>query len=158
MRTSALLLILAAFSCDAFAADSARFENGLAKTAKRDQKGNAISVSVYATEYPKNFAFGSGYRWGTETRPQSIITKIEITVGKDTLFVPLSAYADLANPTSILLDTSGKAFRLFITGGDASAAYEAILIFSRASVSKRRVANQVFPDSAWEQTTYSYTH
>jgi hypothetical protein len=142
----------------AFAQDTVELRDGVANAHSQNTKGNPVSVVVRAAAPTADFPFRQGYRWGAETsRPESIVTAIEIGVGPNTVFVPLSSYADLANPRSISLQGKGPAYRLSISGGDASVAYEAVLTFTKSYVTRRRVMNSSFPDSAWEESRYSYT-
>src|SRR5712691_6916897 len=112
--------------------DRVNLRDGVASTVKQDKKGNRVSVVIRAAVPSPSFPPYGGYRWGSEMRrPESIVTALEISVGKDTVFVPLSAYSDLTNPQSILLETEGRSYRVSILGGDASVAYEAVVVFTK---------------------------
>lgn len=153
----ALIVLLCSIG-EALSQDRVDFRDGTATAVSRDARGNTITAKVQTAKLSIDFPFRKGYRWGAEIRrPATIVTVVEIRVGDREVFVPLSAYADLAEPRSISLQTVGKAATLSILGGDASVAYEAVLTFAESFVSKRRVHNRAFPDTAWEETKYSYT-
>jgi len=134
-------------------------KNGSATAVSKDKSGMPVAIVLRAEAPSTGFPFVRGYRWGTEvSSPEAVVTGLEIKVGKGEVFVPLSAYADLANPSSVRMDLASLPYRLHIRGGDASVAYEAQLIFTRRFVVRRRVANLSFPESAWEETRYSYNN
>ena len=139
------------------AQERVEIKEGRASVVKKDRNGRAVSATVRATAPQGAFPFTAGYRWGAETRqPQTIVAAVELNVGHNKVFVPLSAYADLANPVSVHLDTEKRPYRLSIEGGDASVAYEAQISFNGSFVLRRKVRNKSFPESAWEETQYSY--
>ena len=72
--------------------------------------------------------------------PCSLTDAVEISVAGHPVFVPRSAFADLAdiNGAELHLIAPGR-FRLALTGGDASEAYEANIVFDRHRVRERAV-------------------
>ena len=72
--------------------------------------------------------------------PCSLTDAVEISVAGHPVFVPRSAFADLAdiNGAELHLIAPGR-FRLALTGGDASEAYEANIVFDRHRVRERTV-------------------
>src|SRR5438105_12982849 len=65
--------------------------------------------------------------WGTDgENPRTIISKLSITVGQDTVHIPWAAYGDLGEPNAISM-MAGKSARLHIRGGDAAGSYDAYL-------------------------------
>lgn len=103
-------------------------------------------------------SFKEGFRWGGEdaTAPPTLIASIVVRSGTDKLFVPLSAYSDLGDPRRISLKPTAAGFELAIAGGDAGVAYNAVLVFEKGWLTRRRVAHGEFPDEAWEETQYAY--
>ena len=89
--------------------------------------------------------------------PQASLSLVEAYWGKDQVFIPRSAYVDLGNPRAASIETVGRRFRLVISGGDAATSYTAMLLFEGGMIRNRKVVNSEFPDSAWEETVYSFT-
>jgi len=101
----------------------------------------------------------SGWRWGAEgVCPTMQISEITIDVDGKEIFIPRSAYSDLAAPTKIKLlpGNRNRGFDLIISGGDAALAFQAILSFSFNRILQRKVFSMEFKDKAWEQTRYSF--
>ena len=98
------------------------------------------------------------YGWGAENRcPDAVITAVVVEQGGRRLIVPLSAFADLANPHSIsLAGKNPRSFSLRISGGDAATAYRAVLQFNATGLVSRRVESGEFPRESNEVTTYRY--
>ena len=101
--------------------------------------------------------------WGVDQEcPHQAIVGLKVARDADTVFVPASAYMDLAGVRSLAIEPAGQGFRLVILGGDASTSYRATLAFGRearqgASVLQRRtVRSGEFPDDVWEETRYSF--
>ena len=101
--------------------------------------------------------------WGSEQEcPKWSIRRLEVKA-KEKVFIPISAFADLANVTSLKTEPFGSGFRVRIMGGDAATAYEAVLEFDgprkaddQPVLRKRTVRSGEFPDQVWEETTYSF--
>jgi hypothetical protein len=86
------------------------------------------------------------------------ISEITIDVDGKEIFIPRSAYSDLAAPTKIKLlpGNRNRGFDLIISGGDGALAFQAILSFSFNRILQRKVFSMEFNDKAWEQTRYSF--
>jgi hypothetical protein len=96
-------------------------------------------------------------RWGAENVcPKRTIVNLTVSVAKENLFIPRSAFADLGNPRSILLKTDSKKFVLIIYGGDAATSYIGELSFSNTQIISRRVESGENKESAWEETKFSF--
>ena len=120
--------------------------------------GVAIKTAVVTTAYSKAMPYGRNTLWwGAEsTVPKTIVSTIEVQLGQKKLLVPLSAYGDLCNPTKASVTSTKRGFNITIHGGDAAASYEAVLVFEDGLIRRRKVASMEFPDTAWEETTYSF--
>lgn len=152
-----LVLLLCSIG-EVLAQERAEFRNGIATAVTKDANGRVVSARVRIAKPGADFPFTQGYRWGTEVRPpDAVVTAVHIRVGDREIFVPLSAYADLADPSSISIHVAPKSASLSIRGGDASTSYDATLTFAGSFVTRRVVRNRAFPESAWEETRYSYT-
>ncbi|MEW6108482.1 MAG: hypothetical protein AB1632_04830 [Nitrospirota bacterium] len=83
---------------------------------------------------------------------------MEVKVGGESIFIPLSAFADLGNPRSVNIE-SGKRknrFAVVLNGGDAATSYTARFDFRDNILSERVVRHGEFPDQSWEKTTYKF--
>lgn len=138
-------------------AQTARFSNNIAQIEMKLIDETPVVVIVKTEKYSDHVPYKNGGWWGTELlKPRFLITEVEIFVNKDKIFVPLSAYCDLANPQKLSLDTTEKDFLLSIYGGETATAYKAELRFNKLSFQKRKVFHREFPQEAWEETVYSF--
>lgn len=120
-------------------------------------EGARVQVVILNTTYSTSIPYREGFRWGAESSsPKSVITAIRVKVADNEVFVPLSAYSDLANPREAFLEKIKDGVRLVIRGGDAAASYEAFLVVRDGFLKSRKVAHREFPKASWEETNYSY--
>ena len=100
----------------------------------------------------------TGYRWGGEDiePPRFLVSQLNVTVGGDEVFVPISAFVDLGTPRDVEVTATHRGFDVIIRGGDAATAYRAILVFERRSLIRRRVQLSEFPIEAAEETKYRF--
>lgn len=127
----------------------------------RDMGGDLVVVTLLATPLPKNYVYQTAFMWGGDEfePPRRIIRTIILTRNSQNLYVPLSAYADLGDPTHITLDRFHKhGFRLTIIGGDAAGSYRAYLNFKGDEIISKKVVSGEFPNEAWEETNYSFNN
>jgi len=95
--------------------------------------------------------------WGTElNKPATVVTKLLVTVGSDTVSVPYGAYGDLGEPRTISVACRDSNFTITIRGSDGAGSYTAKLVVAGLEVRKRRVESNEFPDAVWEDTSYSF--
>jgi hypothetical protein len=88
--------------------------------------------------------------------PCNLVDAIKISVNKTPLFVPRSAFADLADlGTAELVVENGKNI-LMLEGGDASESYIVKIAFTSKSVARRTVVGGEFPDELLEETVYHF--
>lgn len=101
-----------------------------------DKKPLSISLQVSPGDSTKY----SGYLGTQEgVSPRWVLTKITIAVSKETIFVPLAAYADISNMLTVsLLSTSGRT-QVVIVGGDGAEGYKVVLTIAKENVSSRYV-------------------
>ena len=79
--------------------------------------------------------------------------------GNESVFIPLSAFADLGNPRDIRIENyGGKSFGIVLTGGDAATSYTAKLEFVNNLLAERTVRHGEFPEEAWEKTQYKFNY
>ena len=96
--------------------------------------------------------------WGTVRGmypPSTIVTKLVVTMGRDTVLIPFSAYGDLSEPNELWVSCGGAGATVFISGGDAAGGYDATLVVLHGLLYRRRVENGEFPSETWEETVYS---
>lgn len=86
--------------------------------------------------------------------PCSVVDFIGITVNGVRLFVPRSAFADLADLNLGKIEASKMGWVLTLTGGDASESYVVKIEFDTNGVNKRTVFSAMAPDKPVEQTNY----
>lgn len=105
-----------------------------------------------------NLPFQSGYRWGGEDiePPKTLTVKLSVKLDKLEIFIPLSAYSDLGNPSNINIKRSGSVIFVEIIGGDTSASYSAKLEFRGRHLIRRKVTSSEFPSDAFEETKYKF--
>lgn len=116
-----------------------------------------LEIIVKVAEYSPCSNYSLGLRWGFEsTIPKTLVSEIQVMVAKQKLFIPFSAYSDLANPVSYYLETGAEIFQLIIKGGDAASSYKAELSFRNGQLWRRKVIHGEFPEEAWEETIYSF--
>lgn len=114
-------------------------------------------VVVRAQVSPLSLDHCEGWRWGAENEcPRLALVKLAVYVGKEKVFLPRSAFADLGLPARIDLKTGPSLLDVVISGGDAATAYTAILKFSRTELKRRKVFGNEFKQTAWEDTSYSF--
>ena len=91
---------------------------------------------------------------GGSTPPEMLVTGIRIACKGQTIRIPRSAYADLANVNRVLIILKKGGCILRLEGGDASVAYDADLVVRGSNLMQRWVRDGEFPENFWEKTTY----
>jgi len=155
----ALSLFFLAFATPASSLD-ATFVEGIAK-AHLTLNSELVDVSVNTIALPSNYAYRNAYTWGGDetSPPKRMISAITILKDGHIIYVPLSAFVDLGDPTRISLQKLPMSgFRLSIRGGDAAGSYSATLDFRKDEILRRRVESGEFPKEVWESTTFSFNH
>lgn len=113
-----------------------------------------IQKIVIASDYP----IKSGFRWGGDDTelPKTLVGSVQVWIGNEKIFVPMSSYSDLGNPRTASLKKTRKGFEIKIGGGNAAGSYSAILLIENSNVHRRKVVSGEFPDQVWEETVYSF--
>lgn len=84
----------------------------------------------------------------TYTRhPCSVVDSIDITVNGKSIFVPRSAFCDLADLSTMEIGMKQKNVIMKILGGDASESYTVIIEFDDVRVKHRTFMGDELPDS-----------
>lgn len=134
------------------------FPQGRVELVGTSSDGSGIRVVLVVSKPPVVPGSAQAWRWGSEfSAPRTSVGLIELYKDKERLFVPISAYIDLGNPKSAYVEPFGKGFRVVISGGEAATSYTATLVFEGGVIRSRKVVHGEFPDSAWEETVYSFT-
>ena len=149
------ILLLAALGCWASSV-ATEFTNGTAQVERTLPDGRVVKATVTSRAYTQGTLYEAPLWWGAETAPpRSVVSNVQVEVGDHVYFIPLSAFADLANPTDVTISFDDSV-QIVIRGGEASTAYEAVLYFGDNTISKRRVFHREFPEDTWEATEYSF--
>lgn len=153
--------LLISFFVEPSFAENTNFEEGVAKVSMVLGVSDVVSVSVETIVPPNDYTYSKAYMWGSDetSPPKKIIKAITVLRSGQTFFIPLSTYADLANPRNFLLEKlPAQGFRLTINGGDAAGSYSAMLDFKKDEISRRKVVSGEFPKEVWEETIFSFNH
>lgn len=89
--------------------------------------------------------------------PCSIVDSIDIAVNGKPIFVPRSAFCDLADLDIVEVEIKQKNVLMKLFGGDASESYIAIIEFDANCVKRRTISSSMLPDRKSEETIY-YLH
>ncbi len=105
-----------------------------------------------------NFPYKEALMWGGDVGkiPKSVVTLIEIHVGKESVFIPLSAYADLGDVRLASINSTARGFELQLHGGDTATSYDASLKFSDSYILSKTVTLREFPRQRLERTLYRF--
>jgi len=137
------------------------FKQEVVRLKKTDLQGQPIEIEVRRTKFPPDNIHKYGFWGGSEVPgdrlPDFLVSNISVKVGKEEIYIPLSAYGDLteAREVSVDLETK-KTFQLKISGGDTAGSYTAVLTFANGALTKRKVWSGEFPDERFEETKYSW--
>lgn len=124
-------------------------------------RNDLAQASVSIVDLPQNSPYANAFMWGGDetTSPRKIIQSIHVLRSGKPIFIPLSTYGDLGNPSAVQLKKlPSKDFQLIINGGDAAGSYSAVLNFKGGEISSRTVTSGEFPKEVWEKTVFSFNH
>lgn len=152
------LAIIIILLCSTSLAESDKFINGVARIEGCIKGNDLVKIIIGTTKYSPNYPYQDGFMWGADEyeKPRFLISNIKILIGNRKVFVPLSAYCDLANPNNVVLKTNQNSFNLIIYGGDAGSSYMAELLFENSHIKYRKISHGEFPDEVWEKTEYHF--
>jgi hypothetical protein len=153
-----LLSVLWFFAVARCYASSDVFVENKAELTTSSKAGTSVRVVIQKITIASDYPFKSGFNWGggdTEL-PKTLVSSVQVWIGNEKIFVPLSAYSDLGNPRTASLKKTRKGFEIKIGGGDAAGAYSASLLIENSSIRRRKVVSGEFPDQVWEETIYSF--
>src|SRR6185369_545721 len=152
-----LLTVLPSYVC------SANFVQGVTKLNSHLSDGTPVKVEVQTKNVSSQYPYKNAFMWGGDMQgegkvlmPKTVITTINVQIGKQKNFVPLSAYCDLGDPHQATLEKAEHGFKLIIIGGETASLYKAELVFNNEYIQRRKVTNSEFPDEVWEETIYSF--
>ena len=86
--------------------------------------------------------------------PCSLLIRIDISVNGKKLFIPRSAYLDLADIHHATIVENETYMTILFRGGDASESYIAKIDFNENRVLKRSIASGLIPEKLLESTQY----
>lgn len=87
----------------------------------------------------------------------TLVQKLEISIDRNSLFVPRSVFADLLNPGRASVEFSNGTFILTITGADGAESYFMRVYFDAAKVKRRALYSALTPNRPSEDTQYRFT-
>ena len=152
-----IIVIIVICSCSSYAQEKARV-NHIELNTTLDQ----IKVYVTKSTYPDSMECksASSWRWGAENKcPNFYISEMLVSRDDETIFIPLSAFADLGNPKDVKVESHSKdGFSVVVIGGDAATSYTARLEFNKSVLVEKIVRHGEFPDEAWEKTKYKFNY
>lgn len=134
------------------------FTNNVVKLSDSLVNGAPLKIEVRKLKIPSRYPYAHAFMWGGDEvkMPKTVITAIEIFSGTEKIYVPLSAYGDLGDPSQVSLERTRKGFQIMIQGGDAAGSYKAVLVFNNENIERRKVTHGEFSNEVWEETTYSF--
>jgi len=137
---------------------SADLVQGIAKLKGQLTDGTTVKAELRTIKVTPKYPYKHAFMWGGDETavPKTVITAIDVRIGSEKIFVPLSAYSDLGDPHQTSLENMEHGFKLIITGGDAAVSYKAVLVFDKENIQRRKVTHGEFPDEVWEETVYSF--
>lgn len=158
---STIFLSATIFASECRSSDITTFSNGIAKL--ESKYGNSTLIIEVRTQKFSNFPYRETLMWGGylvephNSHPKMFVASFTIEAGKKDIVLPLSAFADLADPYTISIEKKSKnGFDIKLLGSETSEAYEALFHFEGDHLKLRKVKNLEFPDEAWEETVYSW--
>ena len=121
-----------------------------AKTAKGQDFRVRLEIA------PWSAAYASPNLWGASTRkPRMVLSAFKATVAGEDLYIPFSAYADLAEPDSASIQRRGSDLVVMITGGVGADAYRSEVKFKNGQVVVSKSTRSVaMPKDVWEEIRY----
>lgn len=98
----------------------------------------------------------AGEMWGGNASDPvgTAVARLALVSDSTTIWIPLSAFADLGNPRELSLERKGRGVLLRLRGGETGEAYDARFLVERSVLKSRRVNSAEMPE-AWEETRYS---
>ncbi len=120
-------------------------------------RGSDLKVRVHTVDLGRDHECAA---LAIDSRPSgdtSVVVGLIITLNGMNVHVPRSAFADITQPAAASIKAEGSAFRLSISGGDASEAYFVEIDFDAEKVTKRRLFSLLTPTRATEETRYRLT-
>jgi hypothetical protein len=86
--------------------------------------------------------------------PCSIVDRVDINVNGNPLFIPRSAFSDLADLYKAELQTNEKGSVLTLYGGDAAESYIVKIEFDMTHVTRRSLTSAESPSQPLQETIY----
>ena len=130
-----------------------RVHVGTTLVSERSPDGTRIQASVEvaaAGECDVSRYWGGGGR-DTET----VVVGLRIEVGRDSVWIPFTAVAGLANPLDLGVSVRSGRATVTLEGGDAAVSYMASWVVVRGRLQRRRIESGEFPQDVWEEAVYS---
>ena len=97
----------------------------------------------------------TGVLWGAEGGATTVVHEITVTRQNLRVFVPRSAFADLANPQEAELSIVDSHKEVIVRGGDEGSGYECRIVLVADQVIRRIISSRTFPENYKEVTEYT---
>ena len=120
----------------------ANSDNAKSWTATSENKGTSVKIITGAISC------------AAEGSPGPCIDSIELTVGRNSLLVPRSAYLDICQPTLVTIKFDGKSGIVTLEGGDGAESYMAKIFFDQTKVTRRILSSSIV-NMPTEETLYT---
>ena len=143
--------------------NGAEFKEGIVNLNFQLDDSTAVQIVVQTGMIDSNYPYKQAFMWGSDFEsadsvimPKEVVSSIDVRIGNEKVFVPLSAYSNLGTPRKVSLVKIGQGFELNIFGSGTSLGYKATLRFNKEHIVSRKVFSRNFPDNRWEETIYSF--
>lgn len=125
-----------------------------ATTTHLESRAGAYSASLTEVTSPEGLEKWREEGWGPVNK-RLLVSEFALKCKGKTIWVPLSAYADLGSPSQLRVVVRKDGCVVMLKGGDAGGAYSARIQVSGDEVTSREVHSNELPES-YERTTYHY--
>jgi hypothetical protein len=115
---------------------------------------------VNATVYDRARCLPDGIRnfhGSTDVPVEQVVGEVEISIGEQEVWVPLSSYLDLGDPSAVTIEDVGSQSFTVVIRGQGDSGYYARLRVEGDRVVSRHVFAAGFEGDAGETAQYSYT-
>ena len=118
-------------------------------------QGRSVRVRVVVQMAPSPSAVEPGEYWGTDGPGGRLVSRIQIRVGRDDIWMPRSSWSDLSDVRRIELQGDSSGVRAILHGSETGLAYVAEFRVRSGRLRARRVSSVEMPQS-WERTEYHF--
>lgn len=143
--------LVVALQCFGVVVAAATYTVSDSTTALSKSVGGKVKVSVLLVPAPQLVA--EDEYWGAGAGKTLVVSQVALTIDGVGVWVPRSAYADLAAVSNVRVKWSGRRLSVMLTGGETATFYSARFDVVHRTVVSRRVWLNALPN-VYEKTTY----